>query len=75
MTSPRTCGANLGVSVSGELVGEDDIGGKDELDALGGGLLLEFLGQFDLVRLHQRAAGQSVTRSNIIPNNSIIYRQ
>jgi hypothetical protein len=47
---------DLGVGVGGELVGEDDVGGQDELDALGGRLLLELLGELDLVSLDERAA-------------------
>ena len=49
-------GGDLGVGVGGELVGEDDVGGQDELHALGGRLGLERPRQLQLVLLHQRAA-------------------
>jgi hypothetical protein len=56
-------GGHLGVGVGGELVGEDDVGGEDELDALGGRLLLELLGELDLVSLDQGAAGRAASAS------------
>ena len=40
--------AHLRLGIGGELVGEDDVGGEDELDALGLGLRLQLLSQLDL---------------------------
>ncbi len=54
-------GGDLGVGVGGEFVGEDDVGGEDELDALGSRLLLELLGELDLVGLNQGAAARAVS--------------
>ena len=46
---------DLGVGVGGELVGEDDVGGQDELHAAGLGLGFERLSQLELVLLDKRA--------------------
>mmetsp|Transcript_5922 Transcript_5922/g.17808 ORF Transcript_5922/g.17808 Transcript_5922/m.17808 type:complete len:393 (+) Transcript_5922:213-1391(+) len=48
---------DLGVSVSGELVGDNDVGGQDELYALLLGLLLELLGKVQAVLLNERGSG------------------
>ena len=46
----------LGVGVRGELVGDDDVGGEEELHAGGLALAIELLGEVDLVVLDEGGA-------------------